>query len=135
MRTRYLIPKVTYLSAFYSRRIRKKPFREWAASIGASMQESTRAVAPDRYMHQVALAVDWVCNRVPWQSMCLVRALTAKKMLNDKGYPCTLYMGVKKDENGAMLAHAWLRCGESYITGGNGNGYTVTGKFADTWEK
>lgn len=98
------------------------------------MTESTSNVPPDTYMRQVALAVDWMCDRTPWQSLCMVRALTAKKLLNRKGYPCTLYMGLIKDNNGEMAAHAWLRCGGSYITGGTGAGYTVTGKYGDPWE-
>lgn len=134
MRARYLVPRVIFLSAVYSRRMKKRPFREWSATIGESMVESTCDVPADAYMRQVAFAVDWVCGRVPWQSMCMVRALTAKKLLNRKGYPCTLYMGVKKDDNGDMAAHAWLRCGRNYITGGDGREYTVTGKFGDSWK-
>ena len=38
----------------------------------------------------------------------------------------TIYLGVNKLNN-EMKAHAWIRCGKMYITGGNGAGYaTVT---------
>lgn len=135
MKARYLVPEAVFLSGLYSCRMKKKPFQEWSPTIGESMAESSHFVSADLLMRRIALAVAWVCHRVPWQSMCMVQALTAKKMLNRRGYPCTLYMGVKRDANGKMIAHAWLRCGVFFITGGTGEGYTVTGKFGDTWEK
>ena len=33
------------------------------------------------------------------------------------------------DENGKMIAHAWLRCGKMYVTGGNGAEYAMVDKF------
>lgn len=66
-----------------------------------------------------------------WQSMCLVQAFTAKKMLKDRKIKSTVYLGVSKNENNELIAHAWTRCGEVYITGGNGHKkFTVTGFFS-----
>ena len=45
-----------------------------------------------------------------------------------RGVNTTLYLGVGK-EDGNMVAHAWLRCGQLYVTGGNGNGYAMVAKF------
>ena len=28
-----------------------------------------------------------------------------------------------------MIAHAWLRCGQMYVTGGNGSSYAMVAKF------
>ena len=28
-----------------------------------------------------------------------------------------------------MVAHAWLRCGKMYVTGGDGTGYSIVDKF------
>ena len=40
-------------------------------------------------------------------------------------------LGVKKDNNNQMLAHAWIRCGDYFVTGGgNRHGYAVVAKFA-----
>ena len=30
-----------------------------------------------------------------------------------------------------MKAHAWIRCGKMYITGGNGAGYATVAKFSN----
>ena len=63
--------------------------------------------------------VERICNRTPWDSKCLVRALTAQALIKRKHIKTTLYLGIK--ENSASLeAHAWLRCGEYMITGGDG---------------
>ena len=46
----------------------------------------------------------------------------------EKGIASTIYLGVFK-ENGKLKAHAWLRCGQLYLTGGNGEGMAVVAKF------
>ena len=38
--------------------------------------------------------------------------------------------GVNKLNN-EMKAHAWIRCGKMYITGGNGAGYATVAKFSN----
>ncbi|WP_051204843.1 lasso peptide biosynthesis B2 protein [Butyrivibrio sp. VCD2006] len=60
-----------------------------------------------------------------------MRALTAQKLLLEKGIESTLYLGCKEDETGKMVAHAWIRCGKAYVTGGNGaaDGYAIVEKF------
>ncbi len=81
------------------------------------------------YAHAVSYAVDHICNRTPWESKCLVRALTAQKLLRRKRIHSTLYLGCGlKDDK--MVAHAWLRAGAFYVTGGNGEDYTIVDKYA-----
>lgn len=82
-----------------------------------------------RYCGLVSKHVNRVASNTPWESKCLVRALTARRLLIEKGIPCTLYLGVGKDENGKMVAHAWLRAGEVYVTGGDGSEYATVAKF------
>jgi len=80
------------------------------------------------YASKVAYAVEKICSRTPWESKCLVRALSAQKVLSNKGIHTTLYLGCKMLD-GSMVAHAWLRCGGYYVTGGNGEEYTTVSKF------
>ncbi len=80
----------------------------------------------------ISRLVNRVASRTPWHSKCFVRALTAQRMLYAAGLFSTLYLGVGKDENNKMIAHAWLRCGQYYITGGDGKDYTQVSKFAKT---
>ena len=52
----------------------------------------------------------------PWKTLCLCEAVAAKIMLNRRQVMSTLYLGVAK-EKGTLIAHAWLRCGTTYVTG------------------
>ena len=70
----------------------------------------------------IGWAVQTAASRTPWESACLVQALTGMIMLVRRGGNATLYLGVAKDENDAeaMTAHAWLRCGNVILTGAGG---------------
>lgn len=83
-----------------------------------------------QYCARVGKHVNHIANKTTWESKCLVKALTARKLLMRKGISCTLYLGVGKDENQKMIAHAWLRSGECFVTGGNGSGYSIVAKYA-----
>lgn len=131
-KTKWMCLEALVLSAHYRYLVLKKPFVKYADSIGVQGYESSETENKDLIILEIRKAVEAVCKRTPWESKCLVRALTAKKMLNRRGYFCTLYMGVAMDTAGVMVAHAWLRCGNVYVTGGNGGKrYTVTAIFGD----
>lgn len=76
----------------------------------------------------VGFHVNRVTGHLPLKRKCFVRALSARKILMKRGVNTTLYLGVGK-EDGNMVAHAWLRCGQLYVTGGNGDGYAMVAKF------
>jgi len=78
---------------------------------------------------RISVSVNRICNKTKWESKCLVRALTAQKLLTEAGIPSTLYLGCGK-ENEKMIAHAWIRAGSAYITGGNGEGYAIVDMFS-----
>ena len=96
---------------------------------GTEGQESPENEAPWKYRYaiNVSKVVDRICSKTAWESKCLVRALTARKLLKKKGISSTLYLGCGM-ENDKMIAHA-LRCGKLYVTGGDGTGYSVVDKF------
>jgi len=52
---------------------------------------------------------------------CLVQALAARTLLARYGQPSRLRIGVTKDEDGKLLAHAWVESGGSVIIGGRGH--------------
>ena len=94
------------------------------------MQEDITKLEVARKIGEV---VDTVSRSTPWESKCLVQALVVKIMLRRRGIANTLFLGVGKDEENSLVAHAWLRCGETIITGGKGRQwFTVVGKFADS---
>ncbi len=66
----------------------------------------------------IAKAVLAVSRRVPWQATCLVQASAGKIMLNRRGLPGSVYLGVNKTKNGKMEPHAWLTSDSVVILGG-----------------
>lgn len=130
-RQKMMFSEALFWAAFYRFQVLYMPFAKLSLKIGTMGYET-----PDDADYRVAVrtvrtVVESVCRHTPWESKCLVRALTAKEMLNRRGYPCTLYMGVQAGTDGKMEAHAWLRCGNLFVTGGKGNGFAVTGIFGD----
>ena len=83
-----------------------------------------------RFCKRVSYAVNQVCNKTKWESKCLVRALTAQRLMAEEGIESTMYLGCK-ELNGKMVAHAWIRVGRMDVTGGNGaaDGYGIVAKF------
>jgi len=82
----------------------------------------------------IARIIDVVATKTPWESKCLVCALVAKTLLRIFYYPNELYLGVKKDKNGKLIAHAWLNSYGYNISGGSDEaniGYAVVGKYFD----
>jgi len=58
-------------------------------------------------------------KRLPWKAKCLAQALAGKLLLRKLGLSGTIYLGVRKD-TGKLEAHAWLKCGNQFISGKEG---------------
>ena len=131
LKQKLLIPRVIFWMCCYRRRIKAKPFSELAPQIGTQGHE-TELLATPRDARLLCELMESMRRRFRWEDSCLIRALTAKRLLNAMGHRCTLYMGVRKHEGEAMTAHAWLRCGTLIVTGADSlTGYTVTAVFGD----
>lgn len=120
-------------AAFYRFCILTIPMPKLEKMLG---ERGIESVAEESLEHmRVAKLVRFHVNRVtshtPWESKCLVRAMTARKILEKHHVSSTLYLGVGKD-NDKMVAHAWLRSGQLYVTGGNGEQYGMVAKFRTT---
>ena len=62
---------------------------------GIEGKESPEEEAPWKYRYamNVSRVVNRICSKTAWESKCLVRALTAQKILKKKGIHSTLYLG------------------------------------------
>lgn len=124
----------TLLSYFYSAVFRAqilliKPKylqKHWGEEGKESPEDETKEIY--KYAASVSRIVNRICTKTSWESKCLVRALTAQKLLKRKKIHTTMYLGCRV-EDGKMVAHAWLRCGRMYVTGGNGEDYAIVDKF------
>ena len=84
----------------------------------------------DEIVAKVVKTVKRVSRYSFWRTKCLEEAVTCKILLRKKHINSTLYLGVKKDENSNLIAHAWLKSGKRSIIGGSGEEYTVTKYFS-----
>jgi hypothetical protein len=71
-------------------------------------------------VHRIRRAILAAARRVPWRSQCLEQSIAAQRMLRARGIPATLYLGVEK-RGDALRAHAWVRSGDIFVTGGDGS--------------
>lgn len=93
-------------------------------------KEEEKAGAKKNSLKLIGHAVRRACRNVPWKTRCLVEAMAVKRMLHRKKIECTIYLGVAKENNGRMSAHAWLKSGDTIITGKkNHQKYTVISYF------
>jgi hypothetical protein len=108
------------------------PFRRIAPLLGRTMAESPPGASQQLTMAQkISWAVQTAGRHTPWESKCLAQAMAAKMMLRRRQIPSTLYLGLAKDEQGELTAHAWLRCGDLILTGGqNYESFTTIATFA-----
>ena len=127
-----MIPEAIWLTGWYRFRILRFPFSRLSPRIGTLGRETSPDAETAPVVMQVRQIVRAVSARMPWTCNCMVQALTMKKMLSRRGIPTTLYMGVAPDEKGGMEAHAWLRCGNRYISGETEmDRFTVTGFYGE----
>lgn len=119
------------LTAYYRALILLVPPKKLQPYWGTQGEESAKTDTVENYRQAVRIAreVVRIADKTPWESKCLVRALTTQRLVHRKGIETTLYLGVGKDENGKMIAHAWIRCGEIYLTGGDGSQYSTVAVF------
>jgi hypothetical protein len=103
--------------------IRLLPFSWIASRLGSpgEIPGEHRDIEPERQQEarQVGWAVTALARYFPWDAKCLAQAVAGKWMLQCRGLPSTLYLGVERVHDGDkwLEAHAWLRCGTEIITG------------------
>jgi len=94
------------------------PFKALAGFIGKEGCETPLTISDD-HLKKVAVisnVVIFASSCTPWQSLCMVQAVTAQFILKCFSISSTLYLGVSKTNN-QLSAHAWLRSGNEVVTG------------------
>ncbi|WP_276624521.1 lasso peptide biosynthesis B2 protein [Syntrophomonas wolfei] len=110
------------------------PFKRIAPYLGHHMQESYTDNNDEEMpvIKNISWAVNVMSRHTFWDSKCLVQAITAKYMLRRRNIKSTLYLGVARDENQSMFAHAWLRSGQTIVTGAKAKmNFVILSSFAD----
>ncbi|MEY2192773.1 lasso peptide biosynthesis B2 protein [Neobacillus sp. BF23-41] len=117
----------------WARVLKSMSFSKVASSLGEQMNETSLNIDDlnRKLLKQISQAVNMMSRYTLWESMCLVKAIAAMKMLERRNIESTIYLGTAKDETGKMIAHAWLRSGPLYLTGAEEmERFVVVSKFA-----
>ncbi|MEI4828876.1 lasso peptide biosynthesis B2 protein [Bacillus sp. FJAT-53711] len=132
-----ILKKFLFFEAFFylgwARILKSIPFSRIAPTLGVHMDETSLSSNESNklVLRSISEAIHIMSRYTFWESQCLVRAIAGMKMLERRQIESTLYLGTAKDENGKMVAHAWLRSGPFYITGAEEmERFTVVSKFA-----
>lgn len=132
MKTIFLLIEA-YIYLGWARILKGRPFSKIAPTLGVPMNETSLSYNESNkfVLRDISEAIHIMSRHTFWESKCLVRAIAGMKMLERRQMESTLYLGTAKDENGNMIAHAWLRSGPFYITGAEEmKRFTVVSKFA-----
>lgn len=101
--------------------LRIRPFASIARQLGmpgADSFDGRLTEAESRTVGRIATAIRRTGKYHPLRPKCLQEALAGRWMLRRRGFACTLYIGVFRDDRLALSAHAWLRAGHILVTGG-----------------
>lgn len=90
-----------------------------SARPGPGQVGSSEAVA------EISWAIAAAAGRVPWRADCLVQAMAADRWLRRRALVPEFRLGVRRDERGALRAHAWVRCGETTVTGAGPQDFSI----------
>jgi hypothetical protein len=88
--------------------LRFLPFRSLQTILGTTGKKLNQVYNMDTcFIEQITLAVGRASKCLP-HSTCLAQALVIKILLAQCGQASQVLMGVKKNENGGLEAHAWV---------------------------
>jgi Transglutaminase-like superfamily len=90
------------------------PFRRVSRIAFSKILAKRKAAEP---LDRLIWAITAVSRRVPGAT-CLTQALAARALLTQCGYASGVKVGVAKDEQGRLEAHAWLVCANEVVLGG-----------------
>lgn len=68
------------------------------------------------FAQRVAIAINQAARYAP-RATCLIRAMAAKFLLDRKSVNSTLCVGVSKETDAPLKAHAWLKSGNLIVVG------------------
>lgn len=96
-----------------------KPFKKIAPDLGNNIDNKGCKLSEMDMegIKNISKMIQIASKNVPWNSKCLVQAITAKAMLSRRNIPCTIYFGLAEDSENKLIAHAWVKCGEIIVTG------------------
>ena len=100
------------------------PFSKMAGFLSRKGKIDPRRGIEDARRVRGALAA--VKRYTPWISNCWSQAAAGMALLRKQGIPCELFLGARLLSGNPVAAHAWLKYGDVFISGGkNHHEYAV----------
>ena len=94
----------------------------------AKIAQSSPQKQPEKLsVYKIIWSITTASSYMP-KVKCLARALAAQTLLEKQGYPVKLRIGIAKDKQQQLLAHAWVEYRGRIVIGGIGNsvhGYKI----------
>ena len=98
-------------------RVRTWPAQRIIAGLKSPDPDGGGSSDPDLAM--TSWAISAVARRLPWRSDCLVQAMAAQNWLRRRGLQANFEIGAARDTSGQFAAHAWVKVGDTVVTGGD----------------
>jgi len=89
----------------------------WIRSRKLEREESGNPRASDDVGERIAWSVATSARRLPGTTTCLAQSLAAQALLLRRSVGGEIHLGVGKDDDHQLGAHAWLTSGDAVITG------------------
>ncbi len=67
---------------------------------------------------QVFYTIKKIDKNAFWTTTCYTQAIAARLIFKRKNIRSQIFLGMTKDIDGKLLAHAWTKVGDTIITGG-----------------
>lgn len=87
---------------------------------------NTEGVDSNLIIKNVFQTIDSISRHVFWTNTCLVRSITVKLLLRRRSIYTLLYLGLAKEKNGTLKAHAWIKVPSTNQTYDDGSGEYTT---------
>ena len=132
-RDKLMLVEAVAMTSIASSALLLLPFRWIAPWLGRHMEVSSESQTADdeRTVQRVRTAIRISSRYIWWKPQCLAQAIAATTMLRLRNIEGTVYLGMAKDGDSVLAAHAWLRCGTTIVTGSQGyQGQSVVATFA-----
>jgi hypothetical protein len=110
-----LLAEVLAALCLASLMIRLLPFRTVTRIAAARARHGAAATREQAEM--IARALRAVAAKLPWRALCFEQGLAALLMLRRRRLAATLFYGAAIDTETALVAHVWVRSGETDVAG------------------
>ena len=102
------------------------PFRTVLRVLGKLARRRSTKSSDASYRQRVVWAVRAAARRLVDNKPCLTQALVVQLLFKRRGLPADLCIGVRKGNDGALRAHAWVVSDGEIVIGGKSSPFRYT---------